>query len=156
MKSNVEMSNSSYSDLGVAKRTYDTKQPKFNPIYIPFCCSALLPLFIELLPTTEDNPVAILYDLNNLSCKVERVGSCGKERYNIKVIGAIIYVLNARISPSQSQCTNDSDFHFIGCGGVSPIDLVIDTVCDHDVAVSTCKTLSQKLKKGVISDLTLK
>lgn len=120
---------------------------------VPFCCAANLPGDFKLV-MNPNNDAKILYDLSNLSCKIEpncssRMGSnCSCRSFDIIVVGSIPFIANATVEKGQDQCTNASVACpvKISCGCVVPVNETVCNVCSYEAAIKACTLLELKLR----------
>lgn len=147
MENNFEILNDSCMDL-IAVDTISATHPPVKPNNtVDFCCSANLPNNFNL--ATIPNPT-ILYDLNNLFCKIEPTcpGS-GSQRFDIRIVGSIPFIVNATVNPGQNQCstaTPASGPIKISCTCVVPVNKVVCNVCSYEAAIEACAFLELKLR----------
>lgn len=151
MENNFEILNDSCMDL-VAVDTTSAAHPSHpNDRMVPFCCAANLPGDFDL--ATMKDP-KILYDLRNLSCKIEpncshpRTSNCSCSSFDIIVVGSIPFIANATVDAAglcSSPAANTSPIK-ISCGCVVPVNETVCNVCSYEAAIRACALLELKLR----------
>ena len=148
MENNFEILNDSYMDL-IAVDTASATRPPVKPNNtVDFCCAANLPNNFKLAAMPKPT---ILYDLDNLFCKIEPKCSEGPsccKRFDIRIVGSIPFIVNAIVNKEQNQCsTAAADCPIkISCACVVPVDKVVGNVCSYEAAIEACAFLELKLK----------
>lgn len=153
MENKFEILNDSCMDL-IAVDTISANRPSNKPNNtVEFCCAANLPNDFKLAGNDPKIPnPTILYDLDNLFCKIEpkcpEGPSCCK-RFDIRIVGSIPFIVNATVNKDENQCSNatcDSGPIKISCTCVVPVDKVVCNVCSYEAAIEACAFLELKLR----------
>lgn len=150
MENNFEILNDSCMDLVAVDTTSATHPSQPNDRMVPFCCAANLPGNFNLAAAKDPR---ILYDLSNLSCKIEpkcpRGSSCSRS-FDITVVGSIPFIANATVAVGANQCstasTNPNCPIKISCGCVVPVRNTVCNVCSYEEAIKACALLELKLR----------
>lgn len=149
MENKSEILNDSCIDLVAIDTTSATHPSQPNDRVVPFCCAANLPGNFNLAVAKDPR---ILYDLSNLSCKIEprcpRGSSCSRS-FDITVVGSIPFIANATVAVD-TNCSNASTSPNcpikISCGCVAPVRNTVCNVCSYEEAIKACALLELKLK----------
>ncbi|MDO5780739.1 MAG: hypothetical protein Q4Q02_09485 [Clostridium sp.] len=146
MENNFEILNDSCMDLVAVDTTSATHPSVETNKTVPFCCATNLPTNFNLVQAGS----TILYDLDNLFCKIEPIchGS-GSQRFNIRVVGSIPFIANATVTPRAGQCstaTTTSGPIKISCTCVVPVNEIVCNVCSYEAAIEACAFLELKLR----------
>lgn len=136
-------------DLVAVDTTSATHPSQPNDRMVPFCCAANLPGNFNL--AADKNP-RILYDLSNLSCKIEpkypRGSSCSRT-FDITVVGSIPFISNATVAVG-ANCSTASTISNcpikISCGCVVPVEKTVCNVCSYEAAIKACALLKVNLR----------
>ena len=151
MENKSEILNDSCMDLVAVDTTSAAHKTVKSNNTVDFCCAANLPGDFELVNKCDNN-AKILYDLKNLSCKIEpkcchKIGNCPCSSFNIIVIGSIPFIANATVKKGTNQCSTCTDVCpiKISCGCVVPVNLTICNVCSYEAAIKACALLELKL-----------
>lgn len=153
MENKYKILNDSCMDLVAVDTTSAAHTPVKPNNTVDFCCAANLPGDFKLV-MNPNNDAKILYDLSNLSCKIEpncssRMGSnCSCRSFDIIVVGSIPFIANATVEKGQNQCTNASVACpvKISCGCVVPVNETVCNVCSYEAAIKACALLELKLR----------
>ena len=157
MENNFEILNDSCMDLVAVDTTSATRPPVKPNNTVDFCCAANLPGDFKLV-INPNNDAKILYDLSNLSCKIEpncssRIGgSCSCSSFDIIVVGSIPFIANATVyeaglcSSSNSNPPTTNCPIKISCGCVVPVNETVCNVCSYEAAIKACALLELKLR----------
>ena len=139
MENKSEILNDSCMDLVAVDTTSAAHKTVKSNNTVDFCCAANLPGDFELVNKCDNN-AKILYDLKNLSCKIEpkcchKIGNCPCSSFNIIVIGSIPFIANATVEKGTNQCSTCTDVCpiKISCGCVVPVNLTICNVCSFNI-----------------------
>ena len=150
MENKSEILNDSCMDLVAVDTTSSARPPQHTNKMVDFCCAANLPGDF-VLATIKDPK--ILYDLRNLSCKIEpkcssRPGStCSCASFDIIVVGSIPFIANATVKDTNlcSTTTPTSGPINISCQCVVPVNVIVCDVCSYEAAIKACALLELKL-----------
>lgn len=155
MENNFEILNDSCMDLVAVDTTSAAHPSQPNDRMVPFCCAANLPGDFKLV--TPNAGAKILYDLSNLSCKIEprcssrTPGSCSCSSFDIIVVGSIPFIANATVD-EKGLCSSNSNPPTtncpikISCGCVVPVNETVCNVCSYEAAIKACALLELKLR----------
>ena len=151
MENKSEILNDSCMDLVAVDTTSSVRPPQHTNKMVDFCCAANLPGDF-VLATIKDPK--ILYDLRNLSCKIEpkcssRPGStCSCASFDIIVVGSIPFIVNSTVDSEDLCSTTDRTCPIkISCGCVVPVEKTVCNVCSYEAAIKACALLELKLTK---------
>lgn len=158
MENKSEILNDSCIDLVAIDTTSATHPSQPNDRVVPFCCAANLPGNFNLAVSKDPR---ILYDLSNLSCKIEprcpRGSSCSRS-FDITVVGSIPFIANATVAVG-TNCSNASTSPNcpikISCGCVAPVRNTVCNVCSYEEAIKACALLELKLRSCTCVDVTV-
>ncbi|MBO3312427.1 hypothetical protein [Clostridium perfringens] len=110
---------------------------------VDFCCAMNFPANFE--PANTGNvPRRMLYDVSSLKCIIEECCCNGCVQHDIRIVGCIPYILNARVTPSD-LCYFNNDQVFISCSGTVCVDNVVCRVCTYKDAVLACESINNLL-----------
>lgn len=150
MENNFEILNDSCMDLVAVDTTSAAHPSQPNDRMVPFCCAANLPGNFNLAAAKDPR---ILYDLSNLSCKIEpncssrMGGSCSCRSFDIIVVGSIPFIANATVDARDLCSTADRTCPIkISCGCVVPVEKTVCNVCSYEAAIKACALLEVKLR----------
>lgn len=153
MENNFEILNDSCMDLVAVDTTSAAHPSQPNDRMVPFCCAANLPGDFKLV--TPNAGAKILYDLSNLSCKIEprcssrMSGSCSCSSFDIIVVGSIPFIANATVDERGLCSSNPPTTNCpikISCGCVVPVNQTVCNVCSYEAAIKACALLEVKLR----------
>jgi hypothetical protein len=151
MENKSEILNDSCIDLVAVDTTSAARPPKPNDKMVSFCCATNLPGDFKLV-NNPDNDAKILYDLRNLSCKIEprcssrQGGSCSCSSFDIIVVGSIPFIANATVAVGTNCSTASTCPIKISCGCVVPVNETVCNVCSYEAAIKACALLEVKLR----------
>lgn len=150
MENNFEILNDSCMDLVAVDTTSAARPPQHTNKMVDFCCAANLPGDFELATIKDPK---ILYDLRNLSCKIEpncssrMGGNCSCRSFDIIVVGSIPFIANATVDARDLCSTADRTCPIkISCGCVVPVNETVCNVCSYEAAIKACALLELKLR----------
>lgn len=111
---------------------------------VNFCCAMNFPANFKPDNTGKVHR-RMLYDVSSLKCIIEECCCNGCVQHNIRIVGCIPYILNARVKNTSDICYFDNNKVFISCAGTVCVDNVVCRVCTYKDAVLACESINNLL-----------
>lgn len=114
---------------------------------VPFTCQLFAPNGFRFPSGTINNP-PIIYDVNCLHCFVEPCnctqGPGSTQRFAVRLVGCISFVINAPLVPQSGQCRPDGT-PFLCCNDSVCVDNTICFGCGRIAALIECGLIESTL-----------